>query len=146
GMATLPDLRDGELAWTFAAALRGLELTVPPGLKDHTGEEATVAERAKLLRKELGRKQKAVIGDLVKTRSAELTDVNEFRNQAIAIGNRAGLLWAGDLAVVHAQLDVGKGGKSLADNPSALDLTAWSIGDDHIKLRDRLGVALKGTR
>jgi len=76
----------------------------------------------------------------------ELADVDEFRRMAIAVGNRAGLLWCGDLAVAHAQLDVGKGGKALADSPGALDLTAWSISDDHLKLRERLGVALKGSR
>ena len=82
----------------------------------------------------------------MKTKSNELVDVTEFRKQVNAIGHRAGLLWAGDLAVAHAQLDVGKGGKALVDSPAALELTAWSIGEDHLKLRDRLGVALKGTR
>ncbi len=146
GLATLPELRDGELGWTLVAALRGLDLPVPAGLKDHIGEEATIAERAKILKKELGRKQKAAVGDLVKTKSNELVDVVQFRKQMNAIGHRAGLLWAGDLAVAHAQLDVGKGGKALVDSPAALELTAWSIGEDHLKLRDRLGVALKGTR
>lgn len=146
GMATLPELREGELAWTLVAALRALDLPIPSGLADHTGEDATIAERMKILKKELSRKQKSVVSELVKAKSAELADVGEFRKQAIAVGNRAGLLWSGDLAVAHAQLDVGKGGKALADSPAALELTAWSIGEDHLKLRDRLGVALKGTR
>jgi hypothetical protein len=55
-------------------------------------------------------------------------------------------LWAGDLAIAHALLDVGKGGKALSDSPAALELTAWSVSDDHGRLRDRLGVALKGGR
>ena len=146
GLATLPDLREGELNWTFVAALKALELAVPPGLTEYVGEDATIAERAKIIRKEISRKQKAAVIDLVKTRAAELADVGDFRRRAIAIGSRAGLLWAGDLAVAHAQLDVGKGGKALADSPAALELSAWSISDDHLKLRDRLGVALKGTR
>ena len=148
GLATLPELRDGELGWTIAAALRAAEVaTIPSGISEHVvGEEATIAERAKILKKEMGRKQKAAVQQLVQQKAAELADVDEFRKLAIAVGNRAGLLWCGDLAIAHAQLDVGKGGKALADSPSALELTAWSISDDHLKLRERLGVALKGAR
>jgi len=64
----------------------------------------------------------------------------------LAIGDRAGLLWAGDLAVAHAQLDVGRSGKALTDSKTALELTAWSVSDDHLKLRERVGMALKGGR
>ncbi len=146
GMATLPELREGELAWTLVAALRAFEIPIPRGLAEHTGEDATIAERAKILRKELSRKQKATVTDLVKAKGAELANVSALRRQVVGLGNRAGLLWAGDLAVAHAQLDVGKGGKALADSPAALDLTAWSIGEEHLKLRERIGVTLKGTR
>ena len=45
-----------------------------------------------------------------------------------------------------AQLDVGRGGKSLIDSRSALELTAWSVSDDHLQLRERLGLGLKGVR
>ncbi|MBL9015136.1 MAG: hypothetical protein JNL83_13215, partial [Myxococcales bacterium] len=146
GLATLPDLREGELEWSLVAALRALDLPIPEGLRDHLADDATLAERAKILKKELSRKQKTQVVELVKTRAHELHGVAELRRRAIAVGNRAALLWSGDLAVAHAQLDVGKGGKPLADNPAALELTAWSVGDEHMKLRDRLGVALKGTR
>lgn len=146
GLATLPELREGELGWTLVATLRALELPVPSGLKDHVGEEATIAERAKVMKKELGRKQKAAVADLIRTKGNELGDVLAFRRQVNAIGHRAGLLWSGDLAVAHAQLDVGRGGKALVDSPAAIELTAWSIGEEHMKLRERLGVALKGTR
>ena len=37
--------------------------------------------------------------------------------RALAVGHRAGLLWAGDLAVALAVLDVGKGGRQLTDSP-----------------------------
>lgn len=146
GLATLPDLREGELEWSFVAALRALELPIPEGLREHLADDATLAERAKIMKKELSRKQKAQVIELVKARAPELNGVADFRRRAIALGNRAGLVWSGDLAVAHAQLDVGKGGKALADHPSALELTAWSISEEHAKLRDRLGVALKGTR
>ena len=99
-----------------------------------------------MLKKEMGRKQKASIADLVKTKTADLVAFEDLRRAAIVIGQRAGLLWSGDLAVAHAQLDVGKGGKSLSDSPAALELTAWSVSEDHAHLRERLGVALKGGR
>jgi len=148
GLATLPHLREGELGWTIAAALRASDIAaIPSGISEHVvGEDATIAERAKIMKKEMGRKQKAAVVQLVQQHADELTDVDEFRRMAISVGHRAGLLWCGDLAVAHAQLDVGKGGKALADSQSALELTAWSISDDHLKLRERLGVALKGAR
>jgi hypothetical protein len=148
GLATLPDLRESELGWTIAAALRASEIAaVPAGITAHVvGEETTIAERAKIMKKEMGRKQKAVVQQLVQTNADELAAIEQFRRTAIAVGHRAGLLWCGDLAIAHAQLDVGKGGKALVDSPAALDLTAWSISDDHLKLRERLGVALKGAR
>jgi hypothetical protein len=41
-------------------------------------------------------------------------------------------------------LDVGRGGKALTDSPSALELAAWSVSEEHQRLRERVGVALKG--
>jgi tetratricopeptide (TPR) repeat protein len=147
GMAGLVDLRDSELGWTFAAALRAVDASVPSGLAEHVvGEDATIAERARIIKKEIGRKQKAAVLELAKQRSNELGDVARFRQIALGIGQRTGLLWAGDLAIAHAQLDVGRGGKALLDSAFALDLTAWSVSEDHLKLRDKLGVALRGTR
>ncbi|MBA3821630.1 MAG: hypothetical protein H0X17_22290 [Deltaproteobacteria bacterium] len=147
GLSTLPDLREVELGWTFAAALRAAEVAVPPGIAAEVeGEDASIAERAKILRKELSRKARGAVQQLVQQRGAELVDVAGFRRSAIAVGNRAGLLWSGDLAVTLAQLDVGKGGKALTDSPHALELTAWTVAEEHIRLRERLGVALKGTR
>jgi hypothetical protein len=86
------------------------------------------------------------VQQIAQTKAAELGDVEGFRHDVLAIGDRTGLLWAGDLAVAHTQLDVGRGGKALTDNPSALELTAWSVSEDHVKLRDRIGVGLKGGR
>ncbi|MDX2086222.1 MAG: hypothetical protein SFX73_00175 [Kofleriaceae bacterium] len=147
GMAGLVDLRDSELGWTFAAALRAVDASVPSGLAAHVvGEDATIAERARVIKKELGRKQKATVLELARNRAGELGEVARFRQMALAIGQRAGLLWSGDLAIAHAQLDVGRGGKALLDSPAALDLTAWSVSEDHLRLRDKLGVALRGTR
>jgi hypothetical protein len=146
GVATLAALRDGELGWTIAAAFRALELAIPPILHaEIAGEDASIAERAKILKKEMSRKAKATVQQIAQTKAAELGDVEGFRHAVLAIGDRTGLLWAGDLAVAHAQLDVGRG-KALTDNPGALELTAWSVSEDHGKLRDRIGIALKGSR
>ncbi|HEV7554072.1 MAG TPA: hypothetical protein VGO00_01390, partial [Kofleriaceae bacterium] len=146
-LSTLPDLRDGELGWSIAAAMRAADLAVPANLTEAlAGEDATIVERAKLMKKVLSRKAKSTIAQLAQHRSTELADPSGFRRNALALGHRAGLLWSGDLAVVLAQLDVGKGGRSLVDSPAALELVAWSISDEHHQLRERLGVALKGVR
>jgi hypothetical protein len=127
--------------------LRAVEAPIPPALADEVaGEDASIIERARILRKEMSRKARAAVLQLAQTRGAELQGVLEFRRSALALGHRAGLLWAGDLAVAHAQLDVGKGGRTLIDSPAALELTAWSVSEDHRALRERLGVALKGLR
>jgi len=147
GVATLGALREGELGWTIAAALHAIDLPIPPALRAEIAvEDATIIDRAKILKKEMSRKAKATVQHIMQTRAGEIGYVETFRHGALAIGDRAGLLWAGDLAVVHAQLDVGRGGKALADSRGALELTAWSVSDDHLKLRERLGVGLKGGR
>ena len=145
GMSTLPALRDGELAWTIAAALRASEATVPPALLETVAaEDKSIAERAKALK--LGRKQRGTVQQLAQSWATSLVDINAFRLAAVGVGNRAGLLWCGDLAVALAQLDVGRGGRTLTDSPAALELVGWSVSEDHGKLRERLGVALKGSR
>jgi hypothetical protein len=145
GFATLPDLRDVELAWTIAAAFRAADLNVPQGIVDEVQvEAASLAERTKILKKELSRKAKSALQQILTTRNAEIADTQTFRRLALDVGNRAGLLWAGDLAIALAMLDVGRGGKALTDSPPALELAAWSVSDEHHHVRERLGVALKG--
>ena len=147
GAAGVTLLREGELGWTLAAALRAIDLAVPPALAaEIDGEEASIAERARLLKKEMSRKAKATVQQIVQTKAGELGHLEAFRQRVIALGDRAGLLWCGDLAVAHAQLDVGRGGRTLVDSRSALDLTAWSVSEDHLVMRERLGVGLKGAR
>jgi len=144
GVATLAELREGELPWTIAAALRACEVAVPAALAEVvSGEETSIAERAKVLKKELSRKAKAAVAQIVQ-RNRDLGDVDAFRASALALGQRAGLVWSGDLAVALGVLDVGKGGRSLTDSAAALALVAWSVSQDHLDLRGKLGVALKG--
>jgi hypothetical protein len=97
------------------------------------------------MKKHLSRKAKAAVTQIA-NQKAGLADVEGMRHGAIAVGHRAGLAWGGDLAVALAVLDVGKGGRTLEDSPIALELVAWSVSEDHLKLRDKLGIALKGTR
>jgi tetratricopeptide (TPR) repeat protein len=147
GFATLPDLREAELGWTLAAALRAAEVTIPPALAEEIDvENASIADRVRLIRKELSRKERATVQQIAQQRAAELADVAGLRRQALAVGNRSGLVWSGDLAVSLAQLDVGRGGKALIDNAIALELAAWSVSEDHGKLRELLGIGLKGAR
>jgi tetratricopeptide (TPR) repeat protein len=147
GVATLPELREGELGWTIAAALKAVDLAVPAALQDIVaGDDVGIAERAKVLKKELSRKAKAHVTQLAQARSGELAEVDAFRRNALVVGHRGGLLWASDLAVALAILDVGKGGRALADSPAALDLAGWSVSDAHLRLREQLSLALKGSR
>lgn len=147
GVATLSELRDGELAWTIAAALRAVDAQVPAALAEQVvSDDTSIAERARILKKELSRKAKQIVVQLAGSRAGELADVDGFRRSALAVGQRAGLLWASDLAVALSILDVGKGGRALVDSPAALDLAAWSVSDDHLRLREKLGLSLKGTR
>jgi hypothetical protein len=142
GVTTLPDLRDGELAWTLIAALRACDAQVPPSLlANATGEDNAIAERTKVLKKELPRKAKQVVQQIA-PKLGDLSDVEAIRRTAIAIGHRAGLLWSGDLAVALSVLDVGKSGRALADSPFALDLVGWSVSAAHLRLRDKLGVGV----
>ncbi len=154
GVATLADLRDGELEWTLVAALRAIEAKVPDALAElAAGEETTIAERTKVLKKQLSRKAKAAVQQLAQAKASELagsepgtSGVDSMRRAALGAGHRVGLVWSGDLSIALAVLDVGKGGRALTDSAAALDLVAWSVSEEHLRLRDKLGIALKGAR
>ena len=146
GIATLADLRDTELEWTIIAALKAAEAQVPPALAELAPDQDTaIAERAKVLKKQFSRKARQIVLQLAQ-QQAELAKVEPMRRAALAVGHRTGLVWCGDLAVALQVLDVGKGGRSLADSAAALDLVAWSVSDDHLRLRDKLAISLKGAR
>ncbi|HEY1549734.1 MAG TPA: hypothetical protein VGG28_18025 [Kofleriaceae bacterium] len=146
GVAPLAELHDRELAWTLVAALQAAEAKVPPALVELAADQETaIAERSKVLRKQMSRKARATVQQIA-TKPNELFSVDEIRTAALAAGQRAGLLWSGDLAIALSVLDVGKGGRTLIDSPSALDLVAWSVSEEHLKLRAKLGIALPGMR
>jgi hypothetical protein len=147
GVATLPDLREGELEWTVFAALRACDAPIPQALAALVAtDDAAIGERAKQIKKELSRKAKAAVQQIAQQHSGELADIEGLRRRALAAGHRAALVWCGDLAVALSLLDVGKGGRALVDSPPALELVAWSVADGHLKLRDILGIALKAGR
>jgi hypothetical protein len=147
GVSTLTELREGELEWTVVAALRACDAPVPAALTARVeGEDAAIAERAKILKKEIPRKARGTVQQLAQSRGSALADVDALRRGAVAVDHRAGLLWCGDPAVALAQLDVGKGGRTLVDSMPALELVAWSVSEEHLKLRATLGVAIKVAR
>ena len=136
GVATLAELRDGELEWTLAAALRAAEATVPPALAEAVAAPTTT-QRSPSARRCSRRSCRARRADTRAAARASKAPASSststaFRAAALAIGQRAGLLWCGDLAVALALLDVGKGGRALADSPAALELVAWSVSEEHI--------------
>ncbi|HSR95486.1 MAG TPA: hypothetical protein VLM79_00395 [Kofleriaceae bacterium] len=89
GVATLGALREGELGWTIAAVFRAIDAAVPPALHaEIAGEDASIAERAKILKKEMSRKAKAVVLQIAQTRANEIVNVETFRHDALAIGDR----------------------------------------------------------
>jgi tetratricopeptide (TPR) repeat protein len=136
----LVELRDAELWWYWAAALRVSEVPLPMSLAEAVaGEEAAVAERAKAMTKSFGRKEKKALATAEKIRTLDANELAAWRTQAINVANRAGLLTCGDLSVALAMLDAGRGGRSLVDSAPALDLVAWSVGDGHLTLRRELG-------
>jgi tetratricopeptide (TPR) repeat protein len=147
GVASLEELRETELEWTIAAALRACDVPIPPALAHRlASDESSIGERAKVLKKELTRKARHTVQQLGQNNAAHLANIEGLRRRALAVGHRAGLLWAGDLAVALALLDVGKGGRALLDSPASLDLVAWSVSDDHLRLRGKLGAALEGPK
>ncbi len=139
---TLIDLKDAEIGWYLVAAVRAAELPVPAALAELVaGDDANVAERTRLVAKHLARRDKKAIQALG-ARLLEIRDVAGWRRAVAAASQRAGLLFAGDLGVVLGAMDVGRGGRDVATDPGALDLTAWSVSAEHLELRRQRQLAL----
>jgi tetratricopeptide (TPR) repeat protein len=133
GYGTLAEIRDGELERFAVAALQEVV----------AGEDAGLAERTRLMRKHLSRKDRATVAQLA-LRSDALADLAGFRRAALGSANRAGLLWCGDLAVALAAIDAGRGGRALPDSPGAVDLIVWSVSLHHVAMREAFGIGLTG--
>ncbi len=142
GSGTLAELKDAEVVWFLIAALRAAELPVPPALGDvAAGEDAAVAERSRLVAKHLARRDRKTIAALA-PRLGHFGEPHGWRRAKLASAQRAGLLFAGDLAVALGAMDLGRGGRHVATDPAALDLAAWSVSAAHLELRRARQLAL----
>ena len=137
---TLAEMRPDELAGLLAAAARlGGVTSLPSVLKDAVPERE-LDDRARALSKAMSRRDRKNL-PLLASRFDELGDPAAFRRASLCTGARAGLLVCGDLSAALAVLDVGRGGRAIADDPIALDLLSWSVGDDYAMLRAAVGAA-----
>jgi tetratricopeptide (TPR) repeat protein len=140
----LADIRPSELALYFAAAAELAGAPPPEALasaaEGQTPAIAKLVERARRLGKDLGWRQRRALSGMA-GRFAELCAPTTFWRAMLATGHRAGLLLAGELSAAFEILDVGPGGRSVADDPNALALVAWAVGENHLALRKRLGIS-----
>ena len=141
---TLAEMRPDELAGLLAAAARMAGVRSLPSVLQDALPERELDERARALGKAMSRRDRKNL-PLLASRFDELGDPATFRRASLCTGARAGLLACGDLTAALAVLDVGRGGRAIADDPIALDLLAWSVGDDYTALRAMVG-AEGGTR
>lgn len=141
---TLAQLRDDEVMMLFAAAARVANVTPPPSsvAAITSADGAAVADRAKALNKQLGRRERKNM-QLLTSRFSELSDPLAWRQAVIGTSARAGLLFGGDISVALDIMDVGRGGRSLKDDKAGLELLAWAVGDAHRTLRKQLSLVNK---
>ncbi len=138
----LPELRDIELAWLVAAAIRASDGKVPEGLAGAvTADDTAVAERTRALGKALGRKEKRAIATWSTSQRVDAPMLAGWRRATIGVANRMGLLAAVDPGAALAQLDVGHGGQAIEDSPVGQDLVRWTLSAEHVALRAELGLA-----
>ncbi len=136
---TLAEMRPDELTGLLAAAARLAGVSSLPSVLGDALAERELDDRAKALSKAMSRRDRKNL-PLLASRFDELGDPTAFRRAALCTGARAGLLACGDLAAALAVLDVGRGGRAIADDPIALDLLSWSVSDDHTAMRAALGM------
>jgi tetratricopeptide (TPR) repeat protein len=141
GRGPLADLEDSELGGWFAAAAELAETAVPAPVQRWLdgGRRSEQADRVKHLGRQVGRRERKALAAQAR-QFAELGDPGAWRRVALASAARAGLLLAGDLDAALGVLDIGRGARSLSDDPIGLSLLVWSVSDDHLHLRRRLGV------
>src|SRR5262249_2823041 len=135
----LAEMRPADLALYFAAAADLAGAPQPELLASAVeGQEAEMAERARRIGKDLGVRRRRGLTRLGGP-FGRLCGPETFRPRTVATGHRAGLLLSGELPGAFEILDVGPGGRSVADDPNALALVAWAVGENHLSLRKRLG-------
>ncbi|RMH39208.1 MAG: tetratricopeptide repeat protein, partial [Deltaproteobacteria bacterium] len=138
GTGALAELRAEERVAVFAAALRlggGDADAVARLAPDDDG----LRERERALAKGLGRRQRRALEAAV-AQADSWGDPQAWARAAAATAARAGLAVAGDVAAALDVVDVGRGGRLLADDPWALDLVAWAASEEHLAVRRALEV------
>jgi tetratricopeptide (TPR) repeat protein len=139
---TLADLKEAELGWYLIAALRAADVQVPPALLDLAGgDDAAIAERSRVVAKQMARRDRKAIAALA-PHLGQVAQPLAWRRATLASAQRAGLLFTGDLSVVLGAMDVGRGGRHIATDPAALALASWSVSAAHLELRRARQLAL----
>ena len=135
------DLREGELAVDDRRRAARGRAARPAGARRarRRARTTSIAERAKVLKKELSRKAK---GDRRAGRASAADDARRRSRRsaraALAVGHRAGLVWSGDLAVALADPRRRQGRSRAHRQPGgARRSSAWSVSDDHLRLREQ---------
>ncbi len=139
--AGLESLPVGDLGLLFAAAAVTAGGVTPPGFA-----AAAVEERARLLSRTLGRKEKKALLIYVGRFAAEPIDASVWRQGVLRTADRMGLLCAGDVAAAcrgaaaHAG-GAGEATSNWATHPDALDLLTFALGEDYLALRREAGLS-----
>jgi hypothetical protein len=137
--ALLAEIGRDEIRLYFAAAAKIAGIARPGALAQATNlDDDTVEDAARVLQKRLSRgerKELAQQGEML----AAIGDPGDWRRASLVTGARAGLLWSGDVDAAFDAIDVGRGGRALADDAVGLALLHWAVGGDHIVLRSKLG-------
>jgi tetratricopeptide (TPR) repeat protein len=123
-------LDEAELALFFAACARVAEVGRPAVLSVN---EAKVEERAKLLGKALGRKERNALKSLG-PRFAELNEPGQWQKAILEGAARTGLAVGGDLEGALAELNLAP------KDPQAGSLYTFAVSEDMIAIRREMGL------
>tara|TARA_R110002096_G_scaffold77896_1_gene183132 strand:- start:37670 stop:42949 length:5280 start_codon:yes stop_codon:yes gene_type:complete len=133
GSGSAADLAESDLDSYFAAAaeLAGVQ-PVPAVLAERTKPDV-VAAVARRMAKALSRRARKDLTALA-PRFAELGAPIAWRVGTEQTAARTGLAVCGSLSAAMDILDVGKGGRPLADAPVGRELLSWSVGEQFLAM------------
>ncbi|MCP4446222.1 MAG: hypothetical protein GY811_12890 [Myxococcales bacterium] len=133
GTGSATELAEADLFLYFAASaeLAGVS-PLPAVLADRVKAEE-VSAMSRKMSKALGRKARKEL-TLLGSRFSELGSPVRWREGAEQSASRIGLLLCGSLKAAFDVLDVGKGGRLLADASVGRELMAWSVGEEFLAM------------
>ncbi len=133
GSGSAVELAETDLYSYFAAAaeLAGVR-PVPTMLAERTKSE-TVTVLARRMAKALGRRARKDLTAMA-PRFTELGSPLSWRIGTEQTAARVGLAVCGSLTAAMDILDIGKGGRSLADAPVGRELLSWSVGEQFLAM------------